>query len=629
MINQWKKRLWAGLTAVMLALAVSGQTQVCDSLQLLLEQHLQRDTTRMFLLYRMAIEKRFTDTKAAEKLIEEGYAIAMALDHKAGIVDGLEQQAALDYRKGNFTRADSVYRVAVQIAMRQKMTTSVAQLKYDIGILYSRQKRMKEAQQLFEEALPVFRASGDQGNVVKCLFNLGRVAAAGNDVQQAMSYYTDGLRLTEENGLSKEKALIYSNMGALYFSMKEWQKALECFEKARPVYEELNDRGLLAGSYQQSGTVHIMLGNYVEATACLLQARDIFRQLGYKSQLRHALGSLGVLAKKQGKYGEALTYYKEIYREALACGDTVFQLSSLINEGSLYLALKKYRKALEANQKALVLAEAGHQQSDLVDIYANMTEIYRSYRNYKEAFEWQRKHKIACDSLYNKEKFRQLEELRTKYDVEVKELKIGNLEKQTRLQSIALGKERFIRNGVAVLLLLSVSIAFVFYRQNKRIRTANRNLVMKNKEVLKVHERFIESLKTAEEKKAGEGKRGEAGAMSEETVAGLVHAIEELFKEERLYRDNALSLTSLARRLNTNTTYLSRVINEYYGQSFSSFINTFRVNAAQRMLLSAEYGHLTIEGIAREVGFNSKSSFNTAFKSLTGLTPSAYKKARE
>ena len=57
------------------------------------------------------------------------------------------------------------------------------------------------------------------------------------------------------------------------------------------------------------------------------------------------------------------------------------------------------------------------------------------------------------------------------------------------------------------------------------------------------------------------------------------------------------------------------------------YINGYRVKEAKHLLKLKTYNKYSIEGIARNVGFNSKSSFNNAFKRFTGLTPSQYKKS--
>ncbi len=73
--------------------------------------------------------------------------------------------------------------------------------------------------------------------------------------------------------------------------------------------------------------------------------------------------------------------------------------------------------------------------------------------------------------------------------------------------------------------------------------------------------------------------------------------------------------------LKTNRTYLSKAIHEILNTTFNSLINKYRIESARKMLAD-ENQKLSIEGIAFSVGFSSKSTFNSAFKQFTGLTPS-------
>lgn len=95
---------------------------------------------------------------------------------------------------------------------------------------------------------------------------------------------------------------------------------------------------------------------------------------------------------------------------------------------------------------------------------------------------------------------------------------------------------------------------------------------------------------------------------------------------KRLWRDPEVTLAAMARALGTNTAYLSRALNEGLGMTFSTFINTRRVEEMKRLLSDAsEQRDLT--QLAFEAGFNSKASFNRAFADLTGMTPSAFRKS--
>ncbi|RTZ81689.1 MAG: AraC family transcriptional regulator, partial [SAR324 cluster bacterium] len=73
-----------------------------------------------------------------------------------------------------------------------------------------------------------------------------------------------------------------------------------------------------------------------------------------------------------------------------------------------------------------------------------------------------------------------------------------------------------------------------------------------------------------------------------------------------------------------NRTYISQTINEKFNKNYSSFINEYRIKEAQKLLLKDT--NLTYEGIGFEVGFKSKSAFNSAFKTYTGVTPSIFVK---
>ena len=74
-----------------------------------------------------------------------------------------------------------------------------------------------------------------------------------------------------------------------------------------------------------------------------------------------------------------------------------------------------------------------------------------------------------------------------------------------------------------------------------------------------------------------------------------------------------------------STSHLSQTINELLGQSFSDFVNSYRIEEAKRKLVDPACKHLSVLGIAEEVGFNSKSSFNSVFKKHTAMTPSEFR----
>jgi YesN/AraC family two-component response regulator len=109
----------------------------------------------------------------------------------------------------------------------------------------------------------------------------------------------------------------------------------------------------------------------------------------------------------------------------------------------------------------------------------------------------------------------------------------------------------------------------------------------------------------------------------------IIKELEMQMRQEEVFRQKQLSLTDLASLLQTNTSYLSRLINEHYGINFSNFLNGWRIREAQKMFTKNQHQSMTLEAIANAVGFQTRSTFNAAFKKISGLTPSVFIKNME
>jgi AraC-like DNA-binding protein len=91
------------------------------------------------------------------------------------------------------------------------------------------------------------------------------------------------------------------------------------------------------------------------------------------------------------------------------------------------------------------------------------------------------------------------------------------------------------------------------------------------------------------------------------------------------YLDSELNINNLSNELNLPCKILSQVINEGYDCNFFDFVNEFRVDAAKSLFKNQTDENMTIQEVMYDSGFNSKSSFNTAFKKFTGVTPTQFK----
>ncbi|MCZ4222539.1 helix-turn-helix domain-containing protein [Pedobacter rhodius] len=114
--------------------------------------------------------------------------------------------------------------------------------------------------------------------------------------------------------------------------------------------------------------------------------------------------------------------------------------------------------------------------------------------------------------------------------------------------------------------------------------------------------------------------------VNDEEIQVKKKEIEDFMISSEIYLDATLSLPSLSLALGYPVHDLSYVINRGFNQNFYQFVNAYRLNKAKILLVSEAHKHLNMVGIAYACGFNSKTVFNTAFKKLTGQTPSEYKR---
>ncbi|RKD12460.1 hypothetical protein BCY91_12510 [Pelobium manganitolerans] len=112
--------------------------------------------------------------------------------------------------------------------------------------------------------------------------------------------------------------------------------------------------------------------------------------------------------------------------------------------------------------------------------------------------------------------------------------------------------------------------------------------------------------------------------LNEEEAEKLNADLQQMMQDDKLFLNPDLTLQLLADELQSTPHHLSRVINQFHGKNFSDFINTYRIHEAKKLILIKEA--LKLEAIGYECGFNTKTTFNAAFKKVTGSTPSAFRK---
>jgi len=166
--------------------------------------------------------------------------------------------------------------------------------------------------------------------------------------------------------------------------------------------------------------------------------------------------------------------------------------------------------------------------------------------------------------------------------------------------------------SLVVLLLVSGVLLSVFL-QKRKLNTAYKALFEKNLEIINLQEKSSEKYKQ--------------NTLTYDMQNELLDRILTLMEDASVICDPKFSVDKLADLVQSNQTYVSRVINNALKKNFRSFLNSYRIREAQRLFSEPEAAKYTIEAVALRVGFNSRNAFHDVFKEITGVSPSFYLKS--
>jgi YesN/AraC family two-component response regulator len=121
-----------------------------------------------------------------------------------------------------------------------------------------------------------------------------------------------------------------------------------------------------------------------------------------------------------------------------------------------------------------------------------------------------------------------------------------------------------------------------------------------------------------------EKNRYEKSKIKNLDLNGILERLKNLMEEKKFFINEDICLNMLARELDIESYQLSQIINENFNKNFNSFINTYRIEEAKKLLLKE--GERTIFSISYAVGFNSPAPFYEWFQKLTGVSPSRFRK---
>ncbi len=394
-------------------------------------------------------------------------------------------------------------------------------------------------------------------------------------------------------------------------------------------------QGYEAACNMANGSLQSSFVTNIVAAYCRLQdagnARKYYelatRAPGFSNRERwhYTLGyAQARLAAVEGHLDEAIALHLKLrdYAADNHLGDdrVLFQESEI---GNLLVKKQAWAQAAEQGQKCLAMAQEQHNGELQVNAYKILADAHQGMGNANEASTWRDRYFTLRGQVYNMREFNNAKAKLKQYEEQVHNNELNTLHTQINRQLVVIG-------FVVLCLLLLAAIAVIVVRSNRRLRTAHRLLIEKNAELSKSDQRQHDMLEQYASLLTGQQAEKQAattGGPAEQQKTLLLKRIVAVIDDPAYTSRPDFGLVQLADAVQSNTTYVSQLINENFQKNFKTLLNERRIRLAAEYLANSEkYGNLTIQAIYEEVGYRNSTSFVRAFKRVYGMVPSDYQR---
>ncbi|WP_421948621.1 helix-turn-helix domain-containing protein [Phaeodactylibacter xiamenensis] len=518
---------------------------------------------------------------------------------------------------------DAFYETAVQNGKDSLLAKSY----YLYGLYHYYRGELYLSIDSYLKALETDYAAQDIEFAGACWNNLGINYDYQGYPGKSIEAYNASLKAAEELNDSLSIGQSWINIGLLEVKNGELLQGEKILNKALRFFEVLGDTLNMALCCQNLAVTTKKAEDWEFFKAYTERALELFSAKGYRLGVAQMNNNLGVYYSVVGQNTKAESYYEIAIDQARQVGNILFLGSILINQADHAVQNGKYGQAVDLKKNALQLFQQAKANDlieramiELLDLFA----VLGDYDQFKAQLEHYVRYKEEFASSTAAARFTELKSL-YEHERHMSQIKQQAYELQQNQRFLIL-----IGVSLAVALTGLLVLSLLYFKNRRLVRS----LYKKNKNALRqTHSAYPHEVPDIAplEQVAGTDKDAEkAHLTAEEASIESVDRLEQLFLDInalvdglKLYKNPTLTLSELAKQLNTNETYISQAINQYAYKNFNTFINQFRIEEAQKLMIESR-GEVVLDQLIENCGFNSKSTFYRLFKQQTGLTPSQY-----
>jgi tetratricopeptide (TPR) repeat protein len=512
---------------------------------------------------------------------------------------------------------DSVYTTftdARDKAMVQGNNTIQAFADLWLGQQYTDDGKYLIAGKYLKEGLSLNEKSGNRYQIARSYNLYGTLLSFTGNYQEAQKYLIKAARIFEKPENNESLSAVYINIATNYDAINDQGKALSYFKKALNISLQKHDTVNYISVLNNLG-IHYCLSQPDSSAFYYTEALKIKPSPSITIEIISVKFNLANLYFNRKEFDNALLLYRQVMDVCTKKGIYSGKARAYNGMANIYEARNKDAEAMNYYRKAYRLADSTGETPVSMLFLGNIQYMQEKQRDYESALVSYKKITETKDSLLSLQKQIALHDLEMIYNKEK-----TDSENET-LRSNILHQDKSVRTTRRILFLVLISMALLailtwniykLYRQRDQAYNA---LIMKYREGASPLDPEVI---------VPDGNNPAFELVPEDSDPDYQRLIV-YFETKKPYIESNLHVDKVARDLQIGRKLLSQLLLANTGMNFNTFVNSYRIAEALRLLAEPERRHYKIEAIAKEAGFGSKASFYAAFSQITGSRPSEYR----
>lgn len=503
------------------------QEKVIDSLKNELSIHIQKDTARIDLLYKLAFSYFQSDVKLTKLYLGEAESLSNELNYTKGKANVMYLKGILESIKSNSKESLVYFKKSLQYYESINDQKGIANIYVAFGITHFDQSQYKEALNSYNHALKVYKDLGDEREIITCLINIGNAYSELGNYTESISSYKKALHKSKITNDESGVSFVISNIAIVYKAQGNYQLAIDYYNKGLDYSEKNKDTLSMAGKLNNLGEIYTILNKYGKALEYLKKSLKFSIQKENKSLIASNNVNIGNIFMHKKEYKKALNYYrtslkisKEInsMKQTSICYNNIGKINLLLSKpliarenfikakdisqktgsknslsvnylgiANTYLQEQQYQKALAFTQRGKKIADKLKLLETQKDASELLSAIYSKTGNYKKAFESHQLFKTLNDSIFNKENIEKITQLEYEYkykqeldSANIRELKLTKTVLSTS-QDLEKSQRKLFLGVIGFLITALILAAIIFFLKLRNEKSKTQNIAIEQK----------------------------------------------------------------------------------------------------------------------------------------------------